>query len=237
MTNVITGASAVIFDLEGVVVDTESTWDEAQGVLLARRGHSYDRNALKHRLTGLGGDQAILILIDHYQLPDDPSELLNESREIMIELLDRKIHYVPGALEFVHAAAAAVDVCVATSMDPSLFNAVLAGSDLGAVFPGPIFTPSVGVAAKPAPDLFLHAATALGIDPEDCLVIEDSPTGITAAREAGIPCVGLCTTHERHRLSDANLVFAHWGEVPLPTGLGRDTARSRTSTGTCAKSK
>jgi pseudouridine-5'-monophosphatase len=221
MTLLIAGTSAVILDLEGILLDTETTWDEAQNVLLSRRGHRYDRTALKHRLTGLGAQQAIAILVNHYQLADDPSALLRERREIMIDLLGRGVRYIPGALDFVRDIANAVDICVATSMDPVLFEAVAAGSDLRVAFPGSIFTPAdVGGVTKPAPDLFLHAASELGVKPGDCVVVEDSPYGVAAARAAGMRCIALCTTHERHRLSDADLVFSHWDEVPRPSSLG-----------------
>lgn len=215
ISSLFTGVSAVIFDLEGVLLDTETTWDEAQHTLLARRGHQYDRDALKHRLAGLGAAEAIAVLIEHYRLPDNPRALMNERRRIMTDLFGRGIRYVPGALEFVRHAAARVDVCVATSMDPDLLAVVTTQTDLPVAVPGPIFSPAdVGGAAKPAPDLFLFAASALGANPAGCLVIEDTPHGIAAAQAAGIPCVALATTHERDRLGDADLVFSSWQEVP-----------------------
>ncbi|QUQ67494.1 HAD family hydrolase [Kutzneria sp. CA-103260] len=237
MTVAVTEASVVIFDVEGVILDTEPTWDKAQEILLSRRGHTYDRSALKHLITGLGDAQAISVIVDHYELDDDPFELAGERHELMKELLSRGVRYIPGAWEFIAAAATSADICAATSMNPHLLGAVLAGSDLQARFPGPMFTTGAGIAAKPAPDLFLHAATELGATPDDCLVIEDSPTGIAAARAAGMRCVALCTTHERHRLRDADLVAERWAEVPRPAGSRRPGARSRTPNGTCQESK
>jgi pseudouridine 5'-phosphatase len=220
MMDMVAKASAVIFDLEGVLLDTETVWDEAQQILLSRRGRSYDRGALKHRLAGLGARQGIAVLIDHYRLTDDPYALMLERRAIMVELLGREIRYIPGALDFVRDAAAKVSVCVATSMESDLLGVVTASSDLCAVVPGPIFNPSdVGGVTKPAPDLFLHAASKLGVEPGDCLVFEDSPHGIVAARAAGIPCIALCTTQDRHRLSHADLVCSDWGEVPRLSAL------------------
>ena len=217
--SLVTAVSAVVFDLEGVLLDTETMWDEAQHVLLSRRGHRYDRDALKHRLTGLGAAQAIAVIIEHYRLPEDPSSLLDERRDIMIDLLCHGVSYIPGALDFVRHSAAVVDVCVATSMDSDLLDVVTAKTDLRLAVPGPVFSPAnVGGVAKPAPDLFLFAASELGVEPADCLVIEDSPHGIAAARAAGIPCIALCTTNERDRLSDADLVCSSWDEVPRIAG-------------------
>ncbi|WP_182659696.1 HAD family hydrolase [Streptomyces calidiresistens] len=227
----------VIFDVEGVILDTEPTWDEAQEILLARRGRTYDRSSVKHLITGLGDVQAISVIVDHYELDEDPFKLASERREIMRELLGRGVRYIPGAWEFITTAATSTDICAATSMNPQLLGAALAGSDLQARFPGPVFTTGTGVAAKPAPDLFLHAAAELGATPEDCLIIEDSPTGIAAARAAGMRCVALCTTHERRRLLQADLVFERWAEVPRPAGRRRTGDRSRTPNGTCPKSK
>jgi beta-phosphoglucomutase-like phosphatase (HAD superfamily) len=190
-------------------------------VLLARRGHRYDRVALKHRLTGLGAQQAISVLIEHHGLSDDPRALVEERRGIMVDLLADGIRYVPGALDFVQRTAAAVAVCVATSMDADLLEVVTSKTSLRATFPGPVFSPAdVGGVAKPAPDLFLFAAAALGAGPAHCLVIEDSPHGIAAARAAGIRCIALCTTHRPDRLCDADLVCASWNDVPRSPGLG-----------------
>jgi beta-phosphoglucomutase-like phosphatase (HAD superfamily) len=228
MRNVFVDASAIIFDLEGVLLDTETAWDEAQQELLFRRGRTYDRAVIKHRLTGLGPLQSIAVLIDHYQLPDDPIALHRERREIMIDLLCRGIDHVPGALDFVRDAATVTKVCVGTSMDPDLLDVVMAQSDMSDQFPGPIFTSAhVAGVAKPAPDLFLYAASQLGVGADECLVVEDSPNGILAARAAKMPCLALCTTHDRDLLVDADVVFSDWSEVPRLSGLKPAQARPR----------
>ena len=83
-------------------------------------------------------------------------------------------------------------------------------------FGGRVYFPShVGGRAKPAPDLFLYAAAQLGAPPERCLVIEDSPRGIEAARRAGIPVIALATTHEKEMLQEADRVVGSFGEIVL----------------------
>jgi beta-phosphoglucomutase-like phosphatase (HAD superfamily) len=229
MRNVIAEASAIIFDLEGVLLDTETMWDQAQQKLLSRRGRVYDRAVIKHRITGLGPLQSIAVIIDHYQLADDPVELQRERREIMIEMIRRGVDYVPGALAFVRDAVTVTQVCVGTSMDPALLDVILAQSDLPDHFPGPIFTSAhVAGVAKPAPDLFLYAASRLGVGTEECLVVEDSPNGILAARAANMPCLALCTTHDRDLLGEADVVFSEWAEVPRLSGVRSESAHSRT---------
>jgi beta-phosphoglucomutase-like phosphatase (HAD superfamily) len=84
-------------------------------------------------------------------------------------------------------------------------------------FAGRVYFPThVGGRAKPAPDIFLYAAAQLGAPPARCLVLEDSPRGIAAARRAGMKVIGLATTHDRAMLAGADRVVSAFAEITLP---------------------
>ncbi len=205
---------AVLFDAEGVVLDTEALWDEAQRELLGRRGLNYDRAAIKPLLTGRSLLDGTRVLCDALGLADDPEALARERREIMERLLPGRIRFVDGFEAFHGRLRQLCATGLATAMDPPLFHAADRALDLRAHFGGVVVTvDDVGGAGKPAPDLFVEAARRLGVPPDTCLVIEDAPLGIEAARRAGMRVVGLATTHEPERLSAANRVCGSFAEV------------------------
>jgi len=198
---------AIIFDAEGVVVDSESIWDHGQRVFLERRGCRYDRDRIKPLLTGRSVAEGVAIMQEAYGFGGDVETLAEERIAIVRGLLADEVHFIPGFEAFFRRVRAQYKTCIATAMSEELFQLVDRRLGLSALFGGRIFTLSnVGGRSKPAPDLFLHAARRLGAEPGGCIVIEDAPHGIEAARRAGMRCIGLATTYGRERLEAADFV-------------------------------
>jgi beta-phosphoglucomutase len=205
----------VIFDVEGVVVDSEKLWDLAQHDFLARRGIPYDRAAIKHLLAGTAAEEGMRTLQRVLDLPGDPRELAAE-RKMLVRSRFADADYVPGFREFFDAIAGEYKTCVATAMDPELFQVVDDRLGLSELFAGKVFTLNdVSGRGKPAPDLFLHAAAQLRSSPRSCVVIEDAPSGVEAAQRAGMRCIGLTTTFEPDLLAGADLVVPSFAEIDL----------------------
>jgi beta-phosphoglucomutase len=211
----------VIFDAEGVVVDTEDAWDLAQRDLLARRGRVYDRETIKPLLTGRSGAEGARVIVDHFHLDDDPRALEVERRELVHQHLADGVRFIPGFERFHAAVAARYRTCVATAMDLELLASVDRRLGLSGRFDGHIFRlDRPGLRSKPHPDLFLHAAASMGVAPSACLVIEDSPFGIVAAERAGMRTVGLATTYRPDALVAADRVVTGYDELD-PAALDR----------------
>lgn len=205
---------AVIFDAEGVVIDTEPLWDSVQRILLDRRGRCYERDSVKRLLTGLGGAAATATLIDHFGLIDAPATLAAERAELMRTQLDHGVNFVPGFREFTTPIRQRFRSCVATSMDANLLAHHNVATLLTGEFGDRVFSAATaGLPAKPAPDVFLHAADRLGVAPADCVVVEDAPNGIRAAHAAGMRCVALGTTHAVELLAEADVVCPSWADT------------------------
>ncbi|HEX9530692.1 MAG TPA: HAD-IA family hydrolase [Acidimicrobiales bacterium] len=204
---------AIIFDAEGVVIDTEGLWDEAQGELLARRGISYDREQVKPLLSGRSAEDGVRIIKDRYALADEVPALVAERRTIALGLFAR-VDFVSGFVDFFRAADRTYRTALATAMDPPLFAVADAGLGLSAMFHDRVSTVlQVGGRGKPAPDLFVHAAGLVAESADRCLVIEDAPHGIEAARRAGMACIALTTTFAAALLTGADVVVSSFDEV------------------------
>lgn len=207
---------ALIFDAEGVIIDTEGFWDEVSVRFLGRFGLAYDRAFLKHRLTGRSLAEGVAVMRELYDLPGEVAELTELRRAVAKEVFAQDAAFVPGFQEAYTELSALCPCCVATAMDPALFAACDAALRITELFKGRVVTLSdVGDRGKPAPDLFLAAARRLGTPPEHCLVIEDAPLGVQAAKNAAMACLALATTYPTARLTeeDPDAIHATWAEA------------------------
>jgi beta-phosphoglucomutase len=210
---------AIIFDAEGVVVDTERIWDHGQEEFLKRRGVVYDRARIKPLLTGASVVDGVRALKREYGLQGDDETLARERLDIVRDLFAREVQFIPGFLEFFARVRGAYKTCIATAMAAELLEVVDRRLRLYDLFGGRIYTlADIGFRAKPQPDLFLHAARELAVAPSECLVMEDAPLGIEAVRRAGMRSVGLATTYDAASLADADQVITSFTEIDLGSG-------------------
>jgi len=175
---------AILFDCDGVVLDSETIWDRCEEEFLRRRGIAFDVARTKPLITGLSQQAGVLLLQEQYGVEGDPDALVAERLEIIRGLFEREVRFTEGFPEFYESKVRGrYATCIATSMPEELFAVADRKLAISRFFGSRVYFPShVGGRAKPAPDLFLYAAGQLGAPPERCLVIEDSPRGIEAAR-------------------------------------------------------
>ncbi|HKI03471.1 MAG TPA: HAD family phosphatase [Thermoanaerobaculia bacterium] len=208
---------AILFDCDGVVIDSETIWDRCETEFLRRRGIAFDLALTKPLITGLGQIPSVLLLQEQYGVPGDPEALARERLEIIRGLFEQDVRFTPGFEELFETVRSRYRTCIATSMPEELFAVADRRLGLSRLFEGRVYFPShVGGRAKPAPDIFLYAAAQLATPPERCLVIEDSPRGLEAARRAGMASIGLATTHEKELLTAADRVVGSFREIELP---------------------
>jgi HAD superfamily hydrolase (TIGR01509 family) len=207
---------AILFDAEGVVVDTEPAWDRGQAELLRRRGLPYDREAIKPLLTGRSLAEGTALLRERYGLDDSVEALVRERAELVRTAFAEEVGLMPGFREFFECVSGLFPLALATSLDPELLALMDRRLGLTDLFSGHVYSLArEGLRAKPHPDLFLEAAGGLGVEPGRCLVIEDAPNGVEAARRAGMRCFGLATTHATEKLRMADRIFDGFADIPL----------------------
>jgi beta-phosphoglucomutase len=204
----------IIFDADGVILDSEKLWDKGQEEFLKRRGFRYHRDQLKHLMTSTSPAEGVLVMQKHYGFTGDPGLLARERIEIVRSLFENELTLMEGFLDFFNSIKTSHKTCIATSLDQELLTLADTRLGLAGLFGRNIFTiAQVGHKGKPDPAIFLYAAQKMGSRPEQCLVIEDSPYGITAAKRAGMKCIGLATTYDRSMLKEADQVFGSFSEI------------------------
>ncbi len=185
--------AAVIFDNDGLLLDTEQAWTRAEETLFTRRGRTWTM-AHKRELIGSSGPRAQAILERQLDRPGEGAGLLEELEELVMEEVLIGVPPRPGALELLAALGRErVPLGLASNSQRPFVERVLGGAGLlGAGSPfGVVVTASDVEHPKPAPDLYLAAAAALGVEPTRCAALEDSPPGAASALAAGMTVIGV----------------------------------------------
>jgi HAD superfamily hydrolase (TIGR01509 family) len=210
--------AAVIFDCDGLLVDSETAWTRAERVLYARRGVEFTEDH-KRELVGTAGPIARAIFERHIGGTVDGEALENELRLLVVEEIGRSAPAMPGALALVDAlATAGVPLGVASNSPRNLVDLSLRVSGLEGRF-GAIVVAEDVPKSKPAPDVYLAAARALGAEPSASVALEDSPTGVAAAHAAAMFVIGVPSMHGVD-LSLADLVAPSLAAPEVADALG-----------------
>ena len=181
---------AVLFDLDGLMVDSEPHSLASWEAVLQARGVTLDQLTIDSIL-GLRIDATARTLIDRYHLPDTVQELSSAKTDYQIAHLAGNVKPMPGLLELLDEIdRRGLQKAVASSGIRRYVEAVLRSNGLLDRF-AVVITGDQVTHGKPAPDVFLAAAGALNVGPQDCLVLEDAPAGVQAAKAAGMMCIGV----------------------------------------------
>lgn len=187
---------AILFDLDGLMVDSEPHSLASWHAVLSERGVTLTQ-AVIDQMFGLRQIEAARMLVDVYGLTEDPEGLAREKEEYQIRHLDGQITAMPGLFELLKESERhGLLVAVASSGARRYVAAVLAAIHLTDRFHAVVTGDDV-INGKPAPDVFLAAAQAMQTDPQHCLVLEDAPSGVQAAKAAGMWCVAIPNVHTR----------------------------------------
>jgi HAD superfamily hydrolase (TIGR01509 family) len=208
----------VIFDCDGVLIDSEPIATRAHAETLALCGYAIGEDTLLERFCGVS-DADMLAAIEREwgrALPPDYQDRLALRLE---EEYRRALRPIPGIREALSALA--LPLCVASSSAPARLRLGLEIAGLLEFFEPHLFSATMVARGKPAPDLFLHAAARMGATPRRSFVIEDSLTGVEAARDAAMTALGFCGgSHcrpghgERLSASGAGLVLQDMRDLP-----------------------
>jgi HAD superfamily hydrolase (TIGR01509 family) len=181
----------VVFDCDGLLVDTEPCWTVAETEIFARRGLGFGPEQ-KALVIGKSVPAATELLAELFDEPGTAPAIAEELLALVAEVVGRSAEAMPGAGELVTAAARRVPIAVASNSPRSLLDAALRRAGLTEAFPISIAADEVR-AAKPAPDMYLAACAALQAPPAQCLAFEDSLSGLRSAIAAEMRTVGVPT--------------------------------------------
>jgi len=182
--------SCLIYDMDGLLLDTEGIYTEVTQQIVGEYGKVFDWS-VKEKIIGRRSIQAAEIIVESLDLPISPQDYLDSRKDVLLEKF-KDTEALPGAKEITtHFFKLGIPQAIATSSSSAMFEAKFEKhkkwfSQFKQIVRGDDPELKEG---KPAPDIFLLAAKRLGVDPAECLVFEDAPTGTEAALAAGMSVI------------------------------------------------
>jgi HAD superfamily hydrolase (TIGR01509 family) len=180
---------AVVFDLDGLLLDTEELWDEARREIAGERGGRW-RGDAQRAMMGMSSPEWSRYMHDVIGVPDPPDRIADEVVERMTELYRRQLPLIDGAIDAVRRIGARWPLGIASSSNRPLIDLFLELTGTGEVFAATVSSEEVA-GGKPAPDVYLEAAARLDVPADRCAAIEDSENGIRSAAAAGMRVVAI----------------------------------------------
>jgi HAD superfamily hydrolase (TIGR01509 family) len=187
------GIRAVIFDLDGVILDSEERWSQAKRDLVEETGGHWKPEAT-HAMLGMSSPEWSRYLRDELGVPLSAEEINESVVAGMIDSYRRDLPLIDGAVEAVRRLGERWPLGLATSANREVIEVVLEAAGLVGAFAATVSSEEVG-RGKPAPDVYLEAARWLGVDPTRCAAVEDSRNGIRSARAAGMRVIAIPNPH------------------------------------------
>jgi beta-phosphoglucomutase len=214
---------AIIFDFDGVVFDSEALHLAAGNKALEPYNVYIEPKVYIEKYIGISDIEVFpKILMDYQMAPDQHlvSELVKQKRHHYFDFLKNKTAFesVKGLEDFLKKIISTINhIAICSNANKSEIQEALQKLNEGRLNPYFKFITAIDELhhGKPSPEGYLLTAKLLGIDPQGCLVFEDTPIGIRAAKAAGMTVIGLSTTHLKEKLSEADAVFEHFSDPAL----------------------
>jgi HAD superfamily hydrolase (TIGR01509 family) len=181
--------AAVVFDLDGVLLDSEHVWDEVREQLAHERGGRWHAGA-QADMMGMSSPEWSRYMHDVIGLQETPEEINEEVVRRMLERYGTRLPLIDGAIAAVRRLAPDFRLGVASSSNRPLIDEALRAAGVDGLFAATVSSEEVA-RGKPAPDVYLEAARRLEVPPERAVAVEDSSSGIRSAHEAGMPVVAV----------------------------------------------
>jgi len=210
----LTAIEAVVFDLDGVLIQSEEVWDTVREQFTRERGGRYDAE-IQRAMMGMSSTEWSSFLHETAGISDSPEQINDAVVERMLAAYREELPLIDGAVEAVERLAAAYTLAVASSSNRPLIDAVLETAGLTRFFAATVSSEEVA-RGKPAPDVYLEAARRLGLDATRCAAVEDSHGGIRSAKAAAMRVIAIPNPSyppDEESLAQADVVLRSLAEL------------------------
>jgi HAD superfamily hydrolase (TIGR01509 family) len=181
---------AVIFDMDGVMIDSEPLWERTEKIMMARKGLEYTP-VYREKIVGLGQIDSTKLLKTTFSLNTDIEDIINERISILLDIYKQELVLRNGLTELLNILTQnSFDIALASSSPYRVIKFVLDKFCLNEYF-NPVVSGDFVEHGKPEPDIYINTAEKLGLKSIECVVIEDSINGVVSAKNAGMHCIAI----------------------------------------------
>jgi beta-phosphoglucomutase len=210
---------AIIFDMDGTIVDTSHIWLKANEIYFDEKKINDEkiRKLLSEKLHGLSLSKGAYIIKEIGGIQDPIQKIIDDNRDIAHQLYESEIKFIEGFVEF-HDQLKKHNIrtAIATNADEYGLKKTIEALSLHAHFDVHMYgIHRVNNVCKPMPDIYLYAAEQIKCHPHDCIAIEDSMYGVHAAKSAGMYCIGINTSNMANQLDRADAVVNRYNEIDI----------------------
>jgi len=204
---------AVIFDMDGVMIDSERLWEKTERILLARRDIEYS-HTYRDQIVGLNQNDSGKLLIDTFELEETVEDIISERVDILTEIYEQELEVITDLIPLlVDLRRSEYKLAVASSSPLRVINFVLDMFSLHEYFPV-IVSGECTENGKPHPDIYIHTANRLEVDPSECVAIEDSINGVKSAKAAGMYCIAVPDKRlSQEEFQNADLIVSNLNRI------------------------
>jgi len=210
---------AMIFDMDGTIITTESVWEETTKQLLKAKGNLSDKECqiVMPMMKGASLYATCAFIKETFNTKESVEELIAEKERLAFGRFSKEANLIEGFDRFhKKIETLGLKTAIATNANQRSVDRILKHLPLDQFFKHHIYSIDiVNRMYKPYPDIYLHAAAQLNIDPKDCLAIEDSAHGITAAKAAGMFCIGINTGLDRNAIAHADHIIEMYDDLDI----------------------
>lgn len=211
---------AIIFDMDGTIISTEHIWQEAtHNILTEYLNHLSDKEhqEIKCHLKGMGLYESCKLIANKSLQDIAPEAIIEKKATYAHDIFSKGISFIPKFEDFHNQVLeVGLKTAIGTNATQETVEHTMTIVPLNKFFKEHIYhIDHVGKVCKPNPDVFLHAAKQLNVDPKKCIVIEDSAHGVKAAKAAGMFCIGINTGKDKHTLQEADKIVDCYSEIEL----------------------
>ena len=220
--------AAIVFDMDGVLLDSEQLWDEVREDLAYERGGRWHDGA-QADMMGMSSPEWSRYMHDVIGLDESPEEINAEVVERLLARYRESLPLLEGAVAAVERLSERWPLGLASSSNRELIDAVLEAGGIGPLFRATVSSEEVA-RGKPAPDVYHEAARRLDADPADCVAVEDSRNGIASAHTAGMHVIAIPNAHyppSDEALASADAVIGSLAELTVERVSVFERAESR----------
>ncbi|MGI9534635.1 MAG: HAD family hydrolase [Thermodesulfobacteriota bacterium] len=206
--------NAIIFDMDGVIIDSEPLWEQSEKILINNYGMDY-KTDYRDKILGLNQSDSARLIRETFNLKLTIQEIIQKRLDILLSLYNKELKLIDGIEKILDESTKNFKVGLASSSPKNIIEFVLDKFEISKYFQS-VVSGDCTKNGKPEPDIYLEAAKQLRTKPENCIVVEDSINGVLAAKNAGMYCIAIPDKKlEREKYEMADLIVDNFFEIRI----------------------